>query len=375
MTICLSVNTLYYPNGGGHMWVYLNWALGFLANGCNVIWLEAVNAHTSPDELVYLVASLKERLEEFELQDDVALWPRNGDENNLKNLAECMDVSTAAEQADILINQWYGMPQNILNKFKRTVLLDIDPGLTQVWLSKGYIHVAPHDVYFTIGETVGKPGAKFPDLGLKWNYTAPCVALDRWPVFNALEKSTYTTVSHWSMDLWEDDNGELYSNDKKVGFLPYLQLPKHVTPRLELALCLAEWEKKEKEDLENFGWYVSDSQTLTSTPEKYQRYIQSSRGEFSCVKPSCIRLQNAWISDRTICYLASGKPAIVEHTGPSRFLPDNAGLLRFRNFDEAVKCIKEVEANYERHSQLARSLAEEYFDAKKVAKSLLERSL
>lgn len=286
-----------------------------------------------------------------------------------------MNIATAAAASDILINQWYGMPQNILQNFKKTLLLDIDPGLTQVWLSKKYFHAAPHDIYFTIGETVGQPGAKFPDLGIKWNYTPPCVAIDNWPVVKSDANSPYTTVSHWSMELWEDDHGELYCNDKKSGFLPYLDLPKHTTAQLELALCLSDWEQPEKVELEKLGWRVEDSQTVTSTPAKYQQYIHGSRGEFSCVKPSCVRLQNAWISDRTICYLASGKPAIVEHTGPSRFLPDNAGLLRFKNFDEAVKCIEEVEANYEKHSQLARAFAEEYFDAKKVAKSLLERSL
>jgi hypothetical protein len=86
-------------------------------------------------------------------------------------------------------------------------------------------------------------------------------------------------------------------------------------------------------------------------------------------------LQNAWISDRTLCYLASGKPAIIEHTGPSRFLPDDAGLLRFTSFNEAVQCLEAVSTNYAKHCQLGRALVEEYFDAKDVIKRLLERAL
>jgi hypothetical protein len=114
---------------------------------------------------------------------------------------------------------------------------------------------------------------------------------------------------------------------------------------------------------------------IASNPWNYRQYIQTSRAEFSCAKPACIRLQNAWISDRTICYLASGKPAVVEHTGPSRFLPDAGGLFRFRNKPEAVRYIETVATDYERQCNLARSLAEEYFDARKVARAMLERAL
>ena len=127
--------------------------------------------------------------------------------------------------------------------------------------------------------------------------------------------------------------------------------------------------------LEAKGWRVRDSEAVSSTPADYRRYVQGSRGEFSCVKPSCIRFQNAWISDRTLCFLASGKPAVVEHTGPSRFLPDHAGLVRFRSLEEAATGLEQVAGDYERHCQLARALAEEHFSATKVAASVLERAL
>ena len=85
--------------------------------------------------------------------------------------------------------------------------------------------------------------------------------------------------------------------------------------------------------------------------------------------------RDAWISDRTLCYLASGKPAIVQHTGESRVLPDSEGLFRFRDIDEAVGALATVEADYHRHSRLARRLVEERFDAEKVIPHLLERAL
>jgi len=120
---------------------------------------------------------------------------------------------------------------------------------------------------------------------------------------------------------------------------------------------------------------LRDSRQAVTTPEDYRRYVQQSRGEFTCVKPSCVHLQNAWVSDRSLCYLASGKPVIIEHTGPSRILPDAAGMFRFRTPDEAVRCIETVAADYDHQCRLARALAEEHFDARKVAARLLERAL
>jgi hypothetical protein len=120
---------------------------------------------------------------------------------------------------------------------------------------------------------------------------------------------------------------------------------------------------------------VSDAWEVASTPWDYQRFIRRSRGEFSCAKATCMVLQNAWISDRTLCYLASGKPAVVQHTGPSRILPDADGLLRFRTPQEAVLRLNEAELNYDRHAKAARQLAAAHFDATRVAADVLERAL
>jgi hypothetical protein len=184
-------------------------------------------------------------------------------------------------------------------------------------------------------------------------------------------------VSLWYDEEWVEDNGEMYRNDKRSGFLPFLDLPSRTRQPLELALCFGTGDVAEAEraELRRRGWHVRDSWTVASTPWDYQQYIRHSRGEFSCAKPSCTRLENAWISDRTLCYLASGKPAVVQHTGPSRFLPDAAGLIRFRTMEEAARSLETVAVDYERHSALARSLAEEYFDAKKVVGRVLERAL
>ena len=73
--------------------------------------------------------------------------------------------------------------------------------------------------------------------------------------------------------------------------------------------------------------------------------------------------------------LASGRPAVVQHTGLSRFLPDAQGLFRFRSVDEAVRALAAAEADYERHGRAARALVEEHFDARRVVASVLERAL
>jgi hypothetical protein len=372
--ICLSAKTLGYTTGGGHMWVYLNWALGLRALGCQVIWMETVFPDLPAHEVRPYVSALKDRLERYGLADCVALCSFTDEPLPRETVGECLDIEAAAE-ADLLLDLEYLIAPKLVGRFRRTALVDIDPGLMQVWMSKSLINLARHDVYFTTGETVGRPGSRVPDVGLRWQYTPPCVALDWWPPHPPGREAAFTTVSHWAMDEWEEDADGLYSNDKRTGFLPFLGLPRRTRQPLELALCLSPGEEAEQAELQKRGWRVRHSYDVASAPWEYQRYIQDSLGEFSCVKPSCIHLQNAWVSDRTLCYLASGKPAVIEHTGPSRFLPDAAGLFRFRDMGEAVRCLETVAADYERQCRLARALAEEYFDAQKVVGSVLERAL
>jgi len=373
VTVCLAASTLFYPHGGGHLWAYLNWALGFKSLGCRVIWLEGISPTWPPNEVSRNLGLLKCRLQPYGLAEDVTFWQHAGAPAP-EEPYDCLPLE-AALAADVLVNQQYGMRGDLVRCFRRSALLDIDPGLTQLWLARGLINVAPHDVYFTIGETVGRPGALFPDNGLPWRYTPPCVSLDHWTEHVAAEDAPLTTVTHWSMGEWEEQEGELYSNDKRTGFLPYLDLPRRTSQALELAILLGEWDQDERKALQDRGWRVRDSHAVASTPSDYRSYIEGSKGEFSCVKPSCVRLQNAWISDRSLCYLASGKPVVVEHTGPSRFLPDAEGLLRFCSLEEAIARIGELQSDYDRHAKAARHLAEECFDANKVTARLLEQVL
>jgi len=373
VTVCLLANTIYYPKGGGLLWIYLNWALGLRSLGCEVIWMEAVEASEDPHQVRSLVSDLKGKLARYDLGESLALCCRDGELPSSEATGPCLDFRAAVE-ADLLVNMAYHkIGPAAVRRFRRSAMVDIDPGLTQVWISEGQLRVAPHDLYLTIGETVGKPEAAFPDCGLRWHYTPPPVSLREWPVTGADASAPYTTVTHWGHE-WLGFRGQSYPNGKREGFLPFLSLPRHISTSLELAVVLDKYED-ERATLEQYGWRVRDGHSTTPTPWEYRRYIGSSRGEFSCCKPSCILLASAWISDRTLCYLASGKPAVVQHTGLSRFLPDGEGLFRFRSIDEAARALRAAEADYERHSRAARALAEEHFDAQKIARRLLELAL
>lgn len=375
-TVCIGANTLQYPEGGGHQWVFLNWAMGLRANGADIFWLEEYDPAEPVAALQSRLDALKRCLEPYCLSDKIALYPKDGKTLRLDGLQGCLDLPTVAGQADFLLNVAYRMHPDIVRAFRRSVLLDIDPGLLQRWIARGEIRIARYDLYFSIGETVGRPGALFPTAGIDWIYTPPCVSLDCWQPHPPDANAAFTTVSHWYMHEWvEDDNGEVYENNKRSGFVPYFTLPRHTKQPLELALSLGPGDEREQEMLEGYGWRVRQSREVTSTPMAYHHYVQTALGEFSGVKPSCVHLQNAWISDRTICFLASGKPALVEHTGPSRFLPDGAGLFRFRGVKEAAQYLDIVAGDYAHQCSLARALAEEYFDAQVVTRQVLERVL
>jgi hypothetical protein len=376
-TVCMTPLTLGYPEGAGHLWVYLNWALSLRALGCRVIWLEDIGEHaaTNPRPLVEShIATLSARLEAHGLNEALALTSFSGHELDPGLVDGRLDLDIAAGEADVMLDFAYDTPSSALDMFRRTALVDLDPGLLQLWMSQGKLNVSEHDINLTIGETVGTREARFPDCGLRWHHTPSPVFLPAWPATEP-DAGPYTTVTNW-WEGWIELDDQPICNDKRLAFLPYAELPARTKQPLELALTLDDYTaESDVPIMEQGGWHMRDAWEICSSPEDYRTYIQGSRAEFSCAKPSCALLANAWISDRTLCYLASGKPAVVEHTGPSRFLPEAEGLLRFRNMDEAMAAIEDVEADYDRHSRRARELAEEHFDGEKVLQRVLEIAL
>jgi hypothetical protein len=279
-------------------------------------------------------------------------------------------------RADLLLNFHYGISPGLLARFRRTALVDIDPGLLQFWMSRGQVRVPRHDSYFTTGENVGQPGSRIPDCGLEWIHIKPAVCLEHWPFKFDPNCETFTTVSAWDASDWVVDGAESYENTKRVAFLEFAELPRLTPQPLELALFLRrERDFKEQKDLERGGWRIRPSCDVAATPEMYRSYIQRSRGEFSCAKRSCMKLQNAWVSDRTVCYLASGKPVVVQDTGPSTFLPNGEGMFRFSTPAQAAAGFETINRDYEHHCHAARQFAETHFDAKQIAAKILSHGL
>ena len=226
---------------------------------------------------------------------------------------------------------------------------------------------------------MGTTRATFPDCGLRWIHFPPPVCLEQWPYAYDPSCERFTTVAGWWSGMWvkeiEDGTEVFVDNTKRASFLQFVELPRRTPQPLELALYLADGDGEDQRVLEHHGWHVHHSREIARTPEMYRSYIQGSRGEFSCAKPSCMKFQNAWVSDRTLCYLASGKPTVVQNTGPSALLPNGEGMFRFSTLEEAADALVAVNTDYERHCRAARDLAEAHFDARKVLERMIEAGL
>jgi hypothetical protein len=374
-------NVAAFPEGGGHFWVYLQYVLGLRQLGCEVYWLEAFRSKGRAEQEAAALTTFRARMEQHGLGDKTILYITHSKEPSPEAPTEYLDMSrdeaeSIFERADLLLNFHYGISPGLLAQFRRTALVDIDPGLLQFWMSRGQVRVPRHDLYFTTGENVGRPGGRIPDCGLNWIQIRPAVCLERWPFRFDPNCEAFTTVSAWDASDWIVDGKENYENTKRVAFLEFADLPRLTSQPLELALFLRyERDLIEKQDLERRGWRIRHSREVAASPQSYQAYIQQSRGEFSCAKRSCIKFQNGWVSDRTLCYLASGKPAVVQDTGPSAALPNGEGMFRFTTAQQAAQAFKRINADYERHCLAARKLAVTHFDAKQVVGKILSHAL
>jgi hypothetical protein len=371
-----TVRLLEFLQGGGHFWVYMQYVHALRRLGCEVVLLDSFTWSTEiPDE---------ERLERFRARvsrygvADVAVVAAAREDDPAGAPRRCFGMSWDAVQellagADLLLNFNYHLDAALVSRARRSALVDIDPGLLQLWIGAGLIAPARHDVCFTTGETVGARASRVPDCGIRWTPIRPPVALELWPFAYEPGAEAFTAVSSWwGTRDYVGDASDFYDNTKRAAFFRFLELPRLTEQPLELALFLADGDGEDRGTLERHGWRVRHSQEVAGSPERYRAYVQRSRGEFGWAKASCARLQNAWVSDRSVCYLASGKPVIVQHTGPSAFLPDGEGMFRVHTPAEAARALDAVNADYERHCRAARCLAEEHFDANAVVRGMLE---
>ncbi len=350
----------------------MQYVLGLRRVGCEVYWLEHFRATGDERRDTALLDVFVARMRRYGLAGKAILYAVAAPSGKRRYIRVSQrDAESIFERADLLLNFHYAIDPELLSRFRRTALVDIDPGLLQLWMTKGQLSVPHHDLYFTTGETVGTPLARFPDAGRPWIRIRPPVSLEQWPYRYDPRCEAFTTVSSWWGGEFVSDESEVYDNNKRASLLEFVALPRVTSQPLELALLLGPGDEGDQAVLEEHGWRVRRASYVSRTPEMYGRYIRRSRGEFSCAKPSCLKLQNRWVSDRTVCYLASGKPVVVQDTGRSSFLPNGEGIFHFSTLDEAVESFTQINSDYERHCRCARAIAEAYFDAAKVAREIL----
>ena len=281
-----------------------------------------------------------------------------------------MDI---CRDADLLINiSGSNLIRSWLEKVPVRVFVDTDPVFTQIRRisdasAKEFAHQHTH--FFSFGENIGRECSAVPGDGFPWQATRQPVVLDAWPVTEGPLDGKFTTIMMWESFPRVDFEGLEYGM-KSDTFPPFLDLPSKVASSLELAIG---GKDVPKADLRVNGWTVADPLEHTKDPWTYQRYIRNSKAEFSLAKHGYVIAQPGWFSERSAAYLASGRPAIVQETGFSRWLATGAGVLAFQTLEEAVGCIEEVNRNYPSHCEAARKIAEDYFDSQTVLTSLLER--
>ena len=366
-----------YPTGGGNFWVPLQYLLGLRDLGIEAYWLELLWAHGD-------VARGRERLATFRRQVEalgVAEWVAvlffpDGSIDHPPGQAEYhgmrADDLRARARDGLLLNIANSVGAWLRSGFARTALLDVDPGPFQIWAREHDLGVGSHDAYLTIGRNLGAPDSPVPLGSVPWRKVWPPVHLAAWPDRGSMPAARYTTVTQWWTTGCAVLHGEIYDCHKRPGFVEAVDLPRRVRVELELAANLHPGETEDRALLARHGWRLVDPAVVAGTPEAYRRYVQASRGEFSCAKPAYVKARSGWVSDRTICYLASGRPCVVEATGAEKHLPQSAGLRFFRSLEEAAAGLAAIEADYAGASRAARRLAEEIFSTRVVLPALLD---
>jgi hypothetical protein len=258
------------------------------------------------------------------------------------------------------------------------VLIDTDPGWNHFvnyprWDAspgwQGSHGFRGHDHYFTYAERLGCADCPLPDFGLPWRPTRPPVVLDRWQPGRAADR--WTTVMTWNnFQKPVEFAGRAYGTKEcefaKIEAIPAL----HPSRSFELATG---GSGPPVAKLSEIGWHIVDSHAVSRTMDNYRQYIESSRGELSVAKNLYVATRSGWFSCRTACYLAAGRPAVVQDTGFSEFVPTGEGLLAFDDEAGASRALDAVELEYERHSAAARTLAAEYLDARRVLGTMLRK--
>lgn len=365
------------PGHGGHTWVLLQYVLGFRRLGWDVLLLDqldpklcwdAAGRRCTPAESINM-RYLQAVVERFGLADDFALLT-DGVSIGRSRAA----VLEHTRNSTFLLNvMGFISDEEVLACAARRVYLDIDPGYGQMWTDLG-LHdaFAGHDDFVTIGERVGGDGCTVPTCGKPWITTPQPVVLDEWPVTPAND-GPFTSVGSWRGTYGTLEYGGRTYGQRVHEFRRFVELPRLTGRDFELALAIDPSETRDLDLLTQNGWVLTDPAIVAADPDAYRNYLRASKGEIMIAKNMYVQSASGWFSDRSICYLATGRPVIAQDTGLTSLYPTGQGLLIFTDVDEARDAIEEVCGDYLRHARAARSLAEERFESDHVLGTLLQR--
>jgi hypothetical protein len=334
------------PGRGGHAWVFLQYLLGLRRLGWDVHFIDRLDAGMDRAGVEFLANVMKR----FGLADSWTVLHDGG-------VYGCPDVMDRVRNSAFLLNvMGYLDDPDLLAAAPRRVFLDIDPGFPQMWHELGLADVfAGHDAFVTVGANIGRPDCRIPVCGIDWITTRPPVVLDQWPVADGAGSAITCVCTTFGLRVHE--------------FRRFLQLPARTGARFELALEIDESDAADARLLRGHGFDRTDPATVAGDPWRYRSYVQGSVAELGVAKNLYVATRSGWFSDRSACYLASGRPAIAQDTGAD--LPSGSGLLTFSTLDTAAAAVDSVRTDPERHRRAAREIAESWFGSDVVLSRLL----
>jgi hypothetical protein len=356
----------------GHTWQFLQYLLGFKRLGWEVLLLDSLeHLDEEPDEQRVRVAYLEAAMREHGLADAWTLALPDGAHAGMPRGRALRFV----RDADLLLNvMGFLTDEELLAAARRRAFLDTDPGFPQMWHELGLADVlAGHDAHVTIGERIGAPDCEIPTCGRRWITTPQPVVLDAWPRAAAPPRRPFTSVASWRGAYGPVDFAGRRYGLRVHEFRRFAQLPALTGRAFELALPLHAAEAPDLALLRDGGWSLVSPDEVATTPAAYRRFIADSTAELMVAKGMYVQARSGWFSERSICYLASGRPVVAQDTGLAERYPLGLGLLAFETLDEAAACVESIAGSYRRHADAARAIAEDRFDSDTVLARLLEQ--
>lgn len=381
-TIVIAGSLAQRPSFGGHTWVFLQYLLGFKKLGWDVVFLDhlqpemCVNSEGQPCtlhqsvNLEYFVRVMND----FGFGGSYALLYDRGDCVIGMSRARLLEKTT---QAVLLLNvMGFVRDEEVLGRAQKRVFLDIDPGFGQMWQELGLCTMFDgHDCYVTIAENIGQDGCTIPTCGLRWITSRQPVDLDYWTQNGTAASRGFTSVGSWRGPYAPIQfHGTTYGL-RVHEFRKMASLPKSTGGRFEVALEMHPADSADRTLLETNGWRLLEPAAVSSDPWTYRSFVRDSAAEFMVAKNIYVQSHSGWFSDRSSCYLASGKPVLAQDTGLKSLYPAGDGLLTFTSLDEAISGVAEISGNYHAHARAARAIAEAYFDSNKVLPALVDKVL